>query len=62
MDKVKPCECGNENLIVWEPCETGDRIEQLTSIEKIECSKCGHVVYGSGDDAIDDWNNQRYDD
>lgn len=61
MKKLKPCACGNDNLIFWEPCESDDRVEQLTRIEKIECLSCGKIVYGADDDSVEDWNNHRYD-
>lgn len=62
QDGIKPCSCGSEDLIVWHPEEPNDdNMMGLLSLEKIECNECSNVVYGCDDEAIDDWNNHRYD-
>lgn len=60
MLEVQCCECGIEP-VVWE--ESDDRgFESLLNIEKIECPACGHIVYGSDEESILDWNSRKYDD
>jgi len=62
LKPITPCICGNNDLIIWPPSNSGDRITDLTSIEKIECAACGSIVYGCDNDAIDQWNAGDYDD
>lgn len=55
---IKPCWCGCENLIIWRPSSDP---HDMTSLEKIECTACGTVVYGCGEDEIESWNAGEYD-
>ncbi len=58
---IKPCKCGCDDLIVWRSLSRAPE-ETITELEKIECPECGNVVWGSDEECIDDWNNERYDD
>ena len=49
---MKPVMCCGEDPIFWEPAPF-----DITNIEKIECAKCGRIVYGSDEECIIDWNN-----
>jgi len=58
--EIKPCACGDDPVIF--KCDPGaSRIEQMTTVEKIECPSCGNIVWGSDQDSIDDWNAGAYD-
>lgn len=55
---IRPCACGCNDLVVWEPPSDP---KDVNALEKIECKRCGATVWGSDDDAIAQWNAHEYD-
>jgi len=60
---VDPCECGSDDLVLWlEQDQSFDHPrDSLDALQKIECCKCGNIVWSGCQEAIDDWNAHNYD-
>jgi hypothetical protein len=56
MLRIMPCICGCADLITWLPAQPAGSFDDMLALEKIECTNCGRVIYGSDEDAIKSWN------
>ena len=58
MTKERKC-CG-DNPIVWR-CNCNATSYCGCDVEKIECGKCGRVVWGADEDSVCEWNEGKND-